>query len=35
MHRAGVPLMAGTDGGPYTVAGFGLHEELALLVKLD
>jgi Amidohydrolase family len=33
MHRAGVPLMAGTDGGPYTVPGFGLHQELALLVK--
>jgi len=33
MHRAGVPIMAGTDGGPYTVPGFGLHQELALLVK--
>ncbi|MEK6333542.1 MAG: amidohydrolase family protein [Acidobacteriota bacterium] len=33
MNRAGVPMMAGTDGGPYTVAGFGLHQELALLVK--
>lgn len=33
MRRAGVPLIAGTDGGPYTVAGFGLHQELALLVK--
>jgi len=33
MRRAGVPLMAGTDGGAYTVPGFGLHQELALLVK--
>ena len=33
MDRAGVPIMAGTDGGPYTVPGFGLHQELALLVK--
>jgi Amidohydrolase family len=33
MRRAGVPIMAGTDGGAYTVAGFGLHQELALLVK--
>lgn len=33
MSRAGVPLMAGTDGGAYTVPGFGLHQELALLVK--
>src|SRR6185436_4902450 len=33
MHRAGVPIMAGADGGPYTVPGFGLHQELALLVK--
>lgn len=33
MNRAGVLIMAGTDGGPYTVAGFGLHQELALLVK--
>lgn len=33
MHRAGVPLMAGSDGGPYTVPGYGLHQELALLVK--
>lgn len=29
MHRAGVPLVAGTDG----VAGLGLHRELALYVK--
>lgn len=33
MYRAGVPLMAGTDGGAYTVPGFGLHRELALLVE--
>lgn len=33
MSRAGIPLLAGTDGGPYTVPGFGLHQELALLVK--
>ena len=33
MNRAGVPILAGTDGGPYTVPGFGLHQELALLVK--
>ena len=33
MNRAGVLIMAGTDGGPYTVVGFGLHQELALLVK--
>ena len=33
MHRAGVPIMAGTDGAAYTVPGFGLHQELALLVK--
>jgi imidazolonepropionase-like amidohydrolase len=33
LHRAGVPVMAGTDGGAYTVPGFGLHQELALLVE--
>ena len=33
MQHAGVPIMAGTDGGAYTVPGFGLHQELALLVK--
>jgi hypothetical protein len=33
MHRAGLPILAGTDGGPYTVAGFGMHQELALLVR--
>lgn len=33
MFRAGVPLLAGTDcGNPYTLPGFGLHEELELLV---
>lgn len=33
MHRAGVPLLAGTDSGnPNLVAGWSLHEELALLV---
>ena len=29
LHRAGVPLVAGTD----TTAGFGLHHELALYVQ--
>ena len=33
LQRAGVPIMAGTDGGAYTVPGFGLHQELVLLVK--
>jgi imidazolonepropionase-like amidohydrolase len=36
MHRAGVPVLAGTDTAwiqPYTYAGFSLHDELALLVK--
>ena len=33
MFRAGVPLLAGTDcGNPYTLPGFGLHDELVLLV---
>jgi hypothetical protein len=35
VHRAGVPLLAGTDSAwiqPYTYAGFSLHDELALLV---
>jgi hypothetical protein len=35
-HRAGVPLLAGTDSAwiqPYTYAGFSLHDELALLVQ--
>ena len=36
MHRAGVPIMTGTDaawGVPFTYAGFSLHDELALLVR--
>jgi amidohydrolase family protein len=36
MHRAGVPIMAGTDsawGVPFTYAGFSLQDELALLVR--
>ena len=34
MHRAGVPLMTGTDLGiPYTFAGFSLHDELGLFVQ--
>jgi hypothetical protein len=36
MHRAGVPVLAGTDSAwyqPYTYAGFSLHDELALLVQ--
>jgi imidazolonepropionase-like amidohydrolase len=34
MHRAGVPLMTGTDiGAPLLVPGFSLHDELALLVR--
>jgi imidazolonepropionase-like amidohydrolase len=36
VHRAGVPLLAGTDTAwiqPYTYAGFSLHDELALLVR--
>ncbi|HEX2207675.1 MAG TPA: amidohydrolase family protein [Longimicrobium sp.] len=34
MHRAGVPLIAGTDvGAPLLVPGFSLHDELALLVR--
>ncbi len=33
MHRAGVPLLAGTDTmNPQCFPGFGLHDELALLV---
>jgi imidazolonepropionase-like amidohydrolase len=33
MHRAGVPLLAGTDiMNPFLVPGFSLHDELALLV---
>lgn len=34
MQRAGVPILAGTDdANPYVLPGFGLHDELALLVK--
>lgn len=33
MHRAGVPLLAGSDGGnPGSVPAFSLHDELALFV---
>ncbi len=35
LHRAGVPLQAGTDMvAPYLVAGESLHEELVLLSEL-
>ncbi len=34
MYRAGVPMMAGTDAmNPYCLPGFGLHDELSLLVE--
>jgi len=34
MQRAGVKILAGTDApNAYVIAGFGLHDELALLVK--
>ncbi len=34
LHRAGVPLLAGSDSpGPQTVHGAALHEELQLLVR--
>lgn len=34
LHRAGVPILAGTDTGAFfMVAGFALHDELALLVE--
>ena len=34
MFGAGVPMMAGTDAmNPYCFPGFGLHDELALLVE--
>jgi imidazolonepropionase-like amidohydrolase len=34
MHRAGIPLMTGTDiGAPLLVPGFSMHDELALLVR--
>jgi len=33
MHKAGVPLMAGTDNNnPFVVPGFDLHDELELFV---
>lgn len=33
MRRAGVGILAGTDdANPYSLVGFGLHDELALLV---
>ncbi|WP_394845368.1 amidohydrolase family protein [Pendulispora brunnea] len=33
-HRAGVHLLVGTDiGDPYVVPGFGLHDEMQLLVE--
>jgi imidazolonepropionase-like amidohydrolase len=35
MHRAGVPLLAGSDAGATGVfAGFGLHDELEVLVAI-
>ena len=34
MHRAGVPFMTGTDLSiPYVFPGFGVHDELELLVR--
>ncbi len=34
MYRAGVPLLAGTDTmNPHCFPGFGIHDELALLVE--
>jgi hypothetical protein len=36
LHRAGVPVMTGTDEAwyqAYTYAGFSLHDELSLLVR--
>lgn len=34
MHRAGVGILAGTDTpNPYCLPGFGIHDELALLVE--
>lgn len=33
-HRAGVPMLAGSDlGNPYVIPGFALHDELGLLVR--
>jgi len=35
VHRAGLPILAGSDAGElYSVAGFSIHEELALLVEV-
>lgn len=34
MHKSRVPILAGTDtSNPYCMAGFSLHDELALLVE--
>jgi imidazolonepropionase-like amidohydrolase len=34
MHRAGVPILAGTDAMlAYVVPGFSLHDDLGLLVR--
>src|SRR5262249_11442788 len=34
MHRAGVPILAGTDtSNPHCFPGFSLHDELAMLVE--
>ena len=34
MHKAGVPLLAGTDvDNPFCFPGFGMHDELALMVE--
>ncbi len=34
LHRAGVPILAGSDAGElYSLAGFSIHDELALLVE--
>ena len=34
MHKAGIGILAGTDTPiPYCLAGFGLHDELQLLVR--
>ena len=34
LHRAGVPMLTGTDGGnPAIFQGYSVHRELALLVE--
>lgn len=34
IHEAGIPILAGTDfPNPHCYAGFGIHDEMALLVK--